>query len=154
MKKAYNTVWREYAYTSLHDASIRRKLWRQVQAIHKGLKRSVRHPLGVTDTFDEERGVAQGARESPLLFAMFINGLAEALRARGLGVMLAGRRVPLFMYADDMIMLAATQNELAQMNAVASEYARQHRFQFSDGKSAVMAFGMKKADRARADARG
>ena len=85
---------------------------------------------------------------------MFINGLAEALRARGLGVMLAGRRVPLFMYADDMIMLAATQNELAQMNAVASEYARQHRFQFNGGKSAVMAFGVKKTDRARADARG
>ena len=49
----------------MHDAGINGKLWRQIQAMHKGLTRRVMHPLGLTEPFDVERGVAQGAVESP-----------------------------------------------------------------------------------------
>ena len=140
VRKAYDTVWREDAYVRIYDSGIQGKLWRQLQAMHTGLSRRVMHPLGYTDWFAVERGVAQGAVESPWIYANFIDGLARALRAAGLGVMVAGRRVPILLYADDMVMLASSQPELARMNAVASEFARKHRFQFNGEKSAVMAF--------------
>jgi hypothetical protein len=101
------------------------------------------HPLGMTDWFNVERGVAQGAVESPWVYASFIDGLAKELKARGMGVLIAGRRIPLLMYADDIVMLAATQRELTLMNEVASRFARQHRFQFNGEKSGVMLFNVK-----------
>jgi hypothetical protein len=142
-RKAYDTVWREDAYVRIYESGVRGKLWRQLQAMHSGLTRRVMHPLGMTDWFEVERGVAQGAVESPWVYANFIDGLAKALKARGLGVLVAGRRIPLLMYADDIVMLAATQRELTLMNEVASQFARQHRFQFNGEKSGVMLFNVK-----------
>jgi hypothetical protein len=151
-RKAYDTVWREYAYTRIHDSGVQGKLWRQLQAMHQGLKRKVRHPLGMTEEFDVDRGVAQGAVESPWVYSNFIDGLAQALKDAGLGVLVAGRRVPLLMYADDIVLLAASLPELDRMNAVATKFARQHRFQFNGEKSGVMLFNAGKAERDRAAA--
>ena len=115
--------------------------------MHSGLQRKVRHPLGDTEPFEVGRGVAQGAVESPWVYSNFIEGLTTRLKAAGLGVVVAGRRVPLLLYADDIVMLAASQRELVKMNAIATEYARQHRFQFNGEKSGVVLFGASEATR-------
>ena len=54
------------------------------------------------------------------------------------------------MYADDIVMLAATQRELEMMNKVASRFAQQHRFQFNGDKSGVMLFNTKPKAKAKA----
>jgi hypothetical protein len=151
-RKAYDTVWREDAYVRIFDAGVRGKLWRQLQAMHSGLTRRVMHPLGMTDCFNVERGVAQGAVESPWVYANFIDGLAKELKARGLGVPIAGRRIALLMYADDIVMLAATQHELQLMNKIATRFAQRHRFQFNGEKSGVMLFNVKPEAKAKAQA--
>jgi hypothetical protein len=140
VRKAYDTVWREKAYVAMHDAGINGKLWRQFQVMHAGLTRRVMHPVGLTDPFDVERGVAQGAVESPWIYSIFIDGLAQALKKAGHGIMIAGRRVPLLMYADDVVMLASTQSELMAMNAIATDFARRNRFEYNGKKSGVMVF--------------
>ena len=62
------------------------------------------------------------------MYSNFIesDGLADALKAAGLGIMIAGRRVPLLMYADDVVMLASSVDELTRMNAIATKFAQQH----------------------------
>ena len=149
-RKAYDTVWREDAYVRIYESGVRGKLWRQLQAMHSGLTRRVMHPLGMTDCFNVDRGVAQGAVESPWVYANFIDGLAKELKARNLGVPIAGRRVALLMYADDIVMLAATQRELELMNRIASRFAQRHRFQFNGEKSGIMLFNVKPAAKAAA----
>jgi hypothetical protein len=143
VRKAYDTVWREKAYVEMHEAGINGKLWRQLQNMHKGLTRRVRHPVGLTDPFDVERGVAQGAVESPWVYSIFIDGLAKALKKAGHGIMVAGRRVPLLMYADDVVLLASTQSELEAMMAITGDYARRNRFEYNGKKSGVMIFNAK-----------
>ena len=66
--------------------------------------------------------------------------MARALKRAGLGVMVAGRRVPLLMYADDVILMASSPRELEAMNAVVTDYARRNRFEYNGKKSGVMAF--------------
>ncbi len=124
----------------MHEAGINGKLWRQFQVMHAGLTRRVMHPAGLTVPFDVERGVAQGAVESPWIYSMFIDGLAKALKAAGHGLMIAGRRVPLLMYADDVVMLVSTQSKLVAMNAIATDFARRNRFEYNNKKSGVMVF--------------
>jgi hypothetical protein len=149
VRKAYDTVWREKAYTRIHDSGVKGKLWRQLQAMHSNLKRKLKHPLGMTEEFDVDRGVAQGAVESPWVYSNFIDGLACALKAAGHGIVIAGKRVPCLMYADDVVMLASNQSELMAMNKVATEFARKNRFQFNSAKSGIMMFGVTKAERQR-----
>lgn len=149
VRKAYDTVWRESAYVDMHKAGLNGKLWRQLQAMHGGMSRRVTLPFGTTDAFDILRGAAQGAVESPWLYSVFINGLALALKARGFGVMIAGKRIPLLMYADDIVLLANSPRELLAMCEVISAFAVDHRFQFSGPKCGVMAFNVSNALRER-----
>jgi hypothetical protein len=141
-RKAYDTVWRERAYLNIYEKGVRGKLFRQLQRMHSNLTRKVRHPLGLSDSFQVDRGVAQGAIESPWVYSMFVDALAEELRAAGHGIHIGGRLVPLLMYADDIVLFANSTIELAMMNRVATEFARKNRFQFNGEKSGVMAFGV------------
>jgi hypothetical protein len=151
-RKAYDTVWREQAYTRVYDLGVQGKLWRQLQTMHAGLSRRVRHPLGLTDPFDVQRGVAQGAVESPWLYSTFIDALARELKQAGLGIWIAGRQLALLMYADDIVFLASSQTELTRMNAIATAFAKRNRFQFNGGKSAVMSFNVTPSEKARCKA--
>ena len=139
-RKAYDTVWREGNYVRLFDIGVQGKMWRQIQAMGKNMKHKVRLDIGETEWHEVRRGVAQGAVESPWLYSCFIDGLVEELKSRGLGIMFCGRRIPLLMYADDIVMFASSVSELQQMNDVASEYARKNRFRHNGKKSAVMTF--------------
>ena len=95
-------------------------------------------------------GVAQGAVESPWVYSNFIDGLTSALKAAGHGIVIAGKRVPCLMYADDVVMLASNQTELMAMNKVATEFALKNRFQFNGSKSGIMMFGVTNEARQRA----
>ena len=139
-RKAYDSVWREGNYVRLHDLGVRGKLWRQLQAMNANSESKIRLPYGETESFKITRGVAQGAVESPFLYSCFINGLAEDLRQRGLGIQAGGVLTPLLMYADDIVLLASSVEELREMNKMATDYAFKNRYQFNGKKSAVMAF--------------
>jgi hypothetical protein len=120
--------------------------------MHQDMSRAVRLPFGTSDPYPIHRGTAQGAVESPWLYSAFINGLAVALKARGFGLLIAGKRIPLLMYADDVVLLVSSQLELAQMSDVASEFARTRRFQYNGQKCGLMTFNVTAAERARAKA--
>ena len=108
------------------------------------MRSKVRLAVGETEWHEVKRGVAQGAVESPWLYSCYIDGMTTELKKRGLGVEIGGRRIPLLMYADDIVMLASSVSELREMNAVATEYARKFRFRHNGEKSAVMAFNADK----------
>jgi hypothetical protein len=147
-RKAFDTVWREGNYVRLHDLGVRGKMWRQLQAMNRDRQCKIRLPFGETEWFRISRGVAQGAVESPWLYACFINGLAEDMTSRNLGVHVGGRHVPMLMYADDIVLLAGSASELHQMNAVASAHAHRNRYRHNGKKSAVMLFCADRSTRA------
>jgi hypothetical protein len=150
-RKAYDTVWREGNYVRLFDMGLQGKMWRQIQAMGARMRSKVRLGVGETEWHKVNRGVAQGAVESPWLYSCYIDGMAAELKARGFGVEIGGIRIPLLMYADDIVMFASSISELKQMNEVATEYARKYRFKHNGDKSAVMVFNADKKLRARVD---
>ena len=62
--------------------------------------------------FHPEKGVTQGAPESPILYSVFINGLIEELRQQRVGVVVRNTRRPGFMFADDIALLVESINEV------------------------------------------
>ena len=63
----------------------------------------------------------------------YINGLHASQRAKGLGVWIGGRLVPLLFYPDDIVLLADNQAALTASLKVLEDYARQWRFQVNRG---------------------
>lgn len=139
-RKAYDTVWREGNYVKLFDMGIQGKMWRQIRAMNGNLKSKIRLPVGETDFVQSSRGVAQGAVESPWLYNCFVNDLVQSLKDKGLGIVVNNIRIPILLYADDIILLASTVTELQRMNEVASDFAFKFRFRHNGDKSAVMVF--------------
>ena len=78
---------------------------------------------------------------SPILFSLFINGLAREINEKGKGIDVGGRRVRLLMYADDIVLLAESARDLQNMPA----YSKRWRFRLNPkkAKSEVMIFGRK-----------
>ena len=85
-----------------------------------------------TEWFELYTGVRQGCVMSPILFSLFVNGLAREIKAVGKGVQVGRQRVQLLLYADDIVLISDTQN------------SRKWRFRVNPkkGKSEVMRFGI------------
>ena len=145
VKKAYDTVWRNGLWKRLWDEGIRGKMWRVVKGMYSVVQSAVLVGDEQTEWFDLSTGVRQGCVMSPILFSLFINGLAREINEKGKGVDVGGRRVRLLMYADDIVLLAESARDLQNMLDVVTAYSRRWRFRLNPkkGKSEVMIFGKK-----------
>ena len=90
-----------------------------------------------TEWFDLSTGVRQGCVMSPILFSLFVNGLAREINKRAVGIAVGDRRVRLLMYADDIALLAETASDLQTMLDVVTTYSRQWRFRVNPKKAKV-----------------
>jgi hypothetical protein len=109
---------------------------------------SVLSPAGETRFFGLDVGVRQGCALSPLLFAIFINGLAKEVKAKNVGVNVErvndeGKSVPasILLYADDIVLLAESKKKLQQLMDVVTENAHKWRYEVNQSKSKVVVFG-------------
>lgn len=125
VRKAYDRVWRPGLWYKL---GLSPRFLRLLQTMYKSVARSVQGNSQLTSRFNVDLGVPQGAVLSPTLYALYIDGLHQALRRSGLGVWVAGRLVPLLMYADDIVLLASNPGQLHAMLCVLGDYATTWRF--------------------------
>lgn len=141
VKKAYDRVWRDGLWHKVEATGADEHCVKMLKAMFARVIRSVHVNGGRTEEFDVTVGVPQGSVLSPLLYAIFINGLHQALRQAGLGMRVYGRLVPLLLYADDIVLLARNAKELQAMLVVLQDYAKTWRFQINKKKSNVVVHG-------------
>jgi hypothetical protein len=147
VRKAYDRVWRPGLWAKLKDSGVGGRTLGMLQAMFNTVSRSVLVHGEYTENFEVTAGVPQGSVLSPYLYAVYINGLHEALRNAGLGIRVYGRLVPLLLYADDVVLLARSPAELQRMLFVLDEYAAKWRFSFNQKKSKVVVVGRPAAKR-------
>ena len=155
IRRAYDRVWRTGLELRLWECGIRGHMWDFLcSMLGKQSVRRVAVNGGLSDRFSASIGLAQGAVLSPLLFLVFINGLRDALAAANLGVKFGDRRIPLLMYADDIVLIAKSPEQLQQMLDVVSDYALRWRLRFNTrpGKSNVVPVPASKRNMARCEA--
>ena len=141
VRKAYDRVWREGLWKALWQKGVRGRMWRVLKDYYKNVQSSVRLDGGNTDWFDVDVGVRQGCVISPLLFDVFVDGLARELKALGLGVAAGGSRLSLLLYADDIVVLADSARELQKMMRAVEGFCERWRMQVNMSKTKVMKFG-------------
>ena len=148
--KAYDRVWRPGLWHKLGVTGLGDRLGAIIQQIYKNVVRTVLVNGRHTEEFGVHAGVPQGAVLSPFLYAVYIDGLHDALREAGVGVRIFGRLVPLLLYADDIVLLARDMDEMAAMHRVVESYSRSWRFDINQSKTKIVVTGSTGIVRARA----
>ena len=141
VRKAYDRVWRDGLWKALWQKGVRGRMWRVLRDYYKKVQSSVRLEGGNTEWFDVSVGVRQGCVISPILFDVFVDGLAREVKALGLGVAVGGDRLSLLLYADDIVVLADSENDLQRMMVAVEGFCRRWRLQVNMGKTKVVHFG-------------
>ena len=104
--------------------------------------------------FDIEVGVRQGCVLSPTLFSIFFDGLVRDLHGLGKGVRYydldaeggGNGLIGSLFYADDIVLLAESDEDLQAMLAKVEAYSKKWRFELSVKKTKVVVYGSGEAD--------
>jgi hypothetical protein len=147
IKKAYDTVFRDGLWLKLHELGVSGKMWRMVKKMYEKVESCVLVNGKQSEWFDVEVGVRQGCVLSPILFSLFIDGIAKELKKNGFGIQLEegdDDKLGLLMYADDIVLIANDKEELQRMIDLVADYSRLWRFELNREKTQVVVFGRNK----------
>ena len=137
--KAFDSVNHDLLFAKLLSIGVTGKIYKTVKAMYKNLKSCVQIDTLKTDWFSVERGVRQGDSLAPLLFAIYINDLAVEIKRLDLGVCIGrNEKLCILMYADDIVLIAESEEELQQMLDVLSKWSDVWRLQINIDKTKVM----------------
>ena len=141
---------------ALAKAGVRGKMWRMVDRMYASTRTRITIDGEMSSEYSVESGLREGSVLSPVLYSVFINNLIAELETRvpHTGVVLEpGLRIQALLYADDVVLVAESQQHLQQMLNVAERHADKMQYQFSvpkrnargqiteSGKSQVVIFG-------------
>ena len=111
------TVWMTINWNILKEMGIPDHLTCLLRNLHAGQEATVRTGHGTTDWFQIGKGVLQGCILSPCLFNFYAEyimrnaGLEEAQA----GIKIAGRNINNLRYADDITLMAESEEELKSL---------------------------------------
>ena len=141
--KAYDKCWREGLAFRMRECGLTARIihfFRQTQA---NVQRSVVVRGHTAPPIRFDTGVPQGAVTSPVLYAMFIDGLARELERSECGAVVSGQHLPALLYADDIALLASSRERLQRLLDICSDYALRYQFEFNAAKSNVVMIASK-----------
>ena len=111
--------------------------------LYAGQEATVQTGHGTTDWFQIEKGVRQGCILSPCLFNLYAEyimrnaGLDEAQA----GIKTAGRNINNLRYADDITLMAESEEELKSLLMKVEEQSEKVGLKFNIQKTKIMASG-------------
>ena len=143
VQHAYDRVWRQGLLWKLQELGVGGHMFGLLSSMLERNSRRVASQGSLSEEFTTFIGLPQGAVLSPLLYAIFINALALELNQLGLGVSVFDRRISVLLYADDIVLVADSAEDLQRMLNCANAYACKWRFRFNTkaGKSDVLISG-------------
>lgn len=114
-KKAFDFVDRDFLLHKLQQLGIDGNFYFSIKALYSNTRSRVQVNDKVTEWFPVDRGVRQGDSLSPTLFSLYLNDLAVSIKAMNKGVNVGGKNISILLYADDIVLLAPTENKLQEM---------------------------------------
>ena len=143
LKKAFDSVNRNCMWFKLKQLGIGGNFYSAVRSLYDNVRSCVQLNGLLTETFGIARGVKQGCLLSPTMFSIFINNLADVLRDANLGINVDDVIVNLLMYADDIVLLAESEENLQRMLDLVYEWCRKWRLEVNIAKTNIVHFRRK-----------
>jgi hypothetical protein len=114
-------------------------VWHLIGSMLSNVVRAVMLDGDVSPEFRLSEGVPQGAVLSPILYAIYINGVVQDFNRGGYGVRVGGIKVACLLYADDLVVIAEDPMQLCNMLRCLDTYADLWHFTFNAAKCGIVA---------------
>ena len=147
LKKAFDCIDRQLLLHKLLKAGISGMMYQNLKCIYTHCETAVNINGFLTDFFDSKFGVRQGDCLSTTLFLLFMNDLADELSEKSAGICNEYFNVKCLMYADDLVFLSETEDDLQVMFNVLSDWCRKWRMKVNTQKTHVIHFRKKRQSR-------
>lgn len=105
----------------MYGMDVSTKFLKLLENLYTNTKSAVWDGEAKSDYFETQSGVKQGCLLSPLLFALFLNDLHDAL---GGGLFIGDKNIRLSLYADDIVILADNPNIFQRMINRLEDYCK------------------------------
>ena len=99
------------------------KMWRVVKNLYREVGSCVRLGEEKTEWFSLDVGLRQGCILSPVLFSIFIDGLAAEVKKIG-GAKYGELVLSLLLFADDIVLVAESEKQMQEMLDVVYKYSQ------------------------------
>ena len=116
-RKAFDSVSRPVLWRVLHNLGLRGRILDAFVAMYSHVRCTVKVNKQFSPIFESVLGVKQGDPLSPLLFGLLIDAFCRYVeqRAPGLGVRMGLLFVAALLFADDLLLIANSADELQQL---------------------------------------
>uniref|UniRef100_A0A146MDJ5 RNA-directed DNA polymerase from mobile element jockey n=1 Tax=Lygus hesperus TaxID=30085 RepID=A0A146MDJ5_LYGHE len=134
---AFDRVRHDLLFEKLDNMGVSQKFLKFLSAMYGIGRATVWGREGLSRYFDVEQGVKQGCLLSPLLFALFINDLTDALVC---GVAVGSQVIPALLYADDVVVVAESREDLQRNIDALHGYCTRWSLEVNLEKSKIVVF--------------
>lgn len=140
MKKAFDTVNRDCMWFKLMKIGVHGNILYAIQSLYKDISCAVSINDTLTEWFPLSQGVKQGCGLSPTLFAIYINDLVDDLSQLNCGIDIGGTQISLFLYADDIVLLSESAEDMQSMLNVLHVWVGKWRLAINEAKTKIIHF--------------
>ena len=142
--KAFDRVWQEGLWAIMRRHGISKEIIECIKSAYDSSECTVMYGNLLSDKFHPQLGVRQGCPLSPCLFNLFLEEvMAEALEGFEGTISIGGRNISNLRFADDIDLLAGSNQELADLTACLDKAAVRYGMEISVSKSKILAMGVK-----------
>lgn len=111
-QRAFPSIPHNKLYQKLLHIGASTKFVTIIKTMYDNAKTRIKTEHGVTEEIDLTEGLLQGEVLSPILFSLYICEIENILRNSGFrGIMVNGIEIHILCFADDMVMVAPSQEE-------------------------------------------
>ena len=114
-----------------------------IRQIYENTQCSIRINDKCTDWFQTKSGVKQGQNDSPTIFAIFFNSLAQEMNLTNKGVKIGNVCINILLYVDDLVLLSETEEDLQCMLNILDKWCRKWRMVINMEKTQIIHFRYK-----------
>ena len=139
-RKAYDRVDRNLLWRCLERLGMHGDCLKSLKEMYADVQVQVRVNGKRGHAFTSDVGVKQGDPLSPLLFGLFIDRCAEFIDTRCLGVQVGGQRVKVMLYADDLVIVAESKDDLQSALHALGDFCEATSMKVNVDKSEVVVF--------------
>ena len=138
--KAYDCINRMLLWYKLDKIGMPVKMLSALKCIYNKVECCVRINGIKTDWFDVGLGLKQGCLISPILFNLYVNDLANDIKDAGIGVKCGDDLVSVLLYADDICLIAESEQELQKLLDILNSWCVKWKMQVNTQKSQIVHF--------------
>ena len=142
-KKAFDFVNRDLLLLKLISMGINGKMCNAIKESLIQTSSCIKINNFYTEYFNVDNGVRQGDPISTTLFSVFINDVVEELNKLNVGINIDGYMLRCLLYADDLVLIAETPNDIQLLIDILNTWANKWRLTINIKKSEIMHFRKK-----------